>query len=337
MRALIRERGMWSVHLPEAFPEEIRNLWSVHQLYTRAMKRQFLSCSLLALVLLAGCHWGQNAATQGASSADVQVYKLRGKVVSTDVANGIVTVDHQAIPGFMEAMTMPYQLKDPSIASDLHPGDVITADVLVSKKSADEIKLDNIVVIAQGKPDYLPKILYHVPAPGDAVPDFTLRNQDGRAIHLDQFRGRYLLITFIYTRCPLPNFCPLVTHNFAVINQQLQAVPALYARTHLLSVSFDPDHDSPARLRAYGATYIGSDAKGAFSHWDFATAPKPQLLKMAKYFDVGLTYEADGSITHTLSTTLIDPHGKVAQFYPGNAWTPQQVVADLKHLASIAG
>ena len=68
-------------------------------------------------------------------------------------------------------------------------------------------------------------VFYHVPAPGDAVPDFKLRNQDGRAIHLDQFRGKTLLITFIYTRCPLPNFCPLVTHNFAVIDRQLAARP----------------------------------------------------------------------------------------------------------------
>ena len=113
--------------------------------------------------------------------------------------------------------------------------------------------LDHIVVIAQAKPDYKPMVFYHVPAPGDAVPDFKLRNQDGRAIHLDQFRGKTLLVTFIYTRCPLPNFCPLVTHNFAVIDRQLAANPALYAKTHLLCVSFDPEHDTPARLRAYGA------------------------------------------------------------------------------------
>ena len=118
----------------------------------------------------------------------------------------------------MDAMTMPYKLKDPSIVSELHPGDTITADVLVSQGSDADVLLDHIVVIAQAKPDYKPAVFYHVPAPGDAVPDFKLRNQDGRAIHLDQFRGKTLLLTFIYTRCPLPNFCPLVTHNFAVIN-----------------------------------------------------------------------------------------------------------------------
>jgi protein SCO1 len=104
----------------------------------------------------------------------------------------------------------------------------------------------------------------------------------------------------------LPNFCPLVTHNFAVIDRQLAANPALYAKTHLLCVSFDPEHDTPARLRAYGAQYIGSDAQSAFAHWDFAVPTKPELLEMAKYFDVGITHGADDTITHTLSTTLID-------------------------------
>ena len=84
-------------------------------------------------------------------------------------------------------------------------------------------------------------------------------------------------MTFIYTRCPLSNFCPLVTHNFALINSRLAADPALYAKTHLLCVSFDPEHDTPARLRAFGATYIGSDTKSAFAHWDFAAPAQAEL------------------------------------------------------------
>jgi len=284
---------------------------------------------------LAGCHSGQNSDNQ--AGAGVKVYHLRGKVVSTDAAHGMVVLDAEAIPGFMEAMTMPYQLKDPSISSELHPGDVITADVLVSKSSEETVLLDHIVVVAQAKPDYKPTVFYHVPAPGDKVPDFSLRNQDGRKIHLGQFKGKALLVTFIYTRCPLPNFCPLVTHNFATIDSRLAANSALYAKTHLLCVSFDPEHDTPERLRAYGATYIGSDAKSAFAHWDFAAPDKAVLLEMAKFFDVGITVGTDDTITHTLSTTLIDADGKVVQFYPGNEWTPEQVVADVRKLAASAG
>jgi len=297
--------------------------------------RTVIAGALLVLLCMAGCHSTARSSDQGSAAAGAfKIYKLRGKVVSTNPATGEVTLNHEAIPGFMEAMTMPYKLKDPGILSELHPGDTITADVLVSQNPDADILLDHIVVVAQGKPDYKPAVFYHVPAPGDAVPDFRLRNQDGRAIHLGQFRGKALLLTFIFTRCPLPNFCPLVTRHFAVIDRELAADPALYAKTHLLCVSFDPDHDTPERLRAYGAQYIGSDAKNAFRHWDFAAPTKPELLEMAKYFDVGITHGADDTITHTLSTTLIDGHGKVVQFYPGNEWTPDQVVADVKKAAA---
>jgi protein SCO1/2 len=294
--------------------------------------RRFLAWSLL-LVALAGCRSGLKTPAENDASSTSKVYRLRGKVVATNSASGEAMLDHEAIPGFMDAMTMPYKLKDPSILGELHPGDVITADLLVSQGADASVLLDHIVVVAQGKPDYKPTSVYHVPSAGDVVPDFALRNEDGRTIHLKQFRGKALLITFIYTRCPLPNFCPLVTRNFAAIEKALAANPTLYAQTHLLSVSFDPDHDTPERLRAYGAQYIGSEAKNAFAHWDFAVPNKPALAEMAHYFDVGITAGADETITHTLSTTLIGRDGKVVRFYPGNEWTPQQALTDVEQAA----
>ena len=284
----------------------------------------------MAVVLVGGCHRAQEEPSTAASDSSYKIYKLRGKVIATNPATGEVTLNHEAIPGFMDAMTMPYKLKDASVLSELHPGDVITADVLVSQGSDASVFLDHIVVVAQGKPDYKPTTIYHVPAPGDAVPDFKLRNQDGRMIHLNQFRGKDLLITFIYTRCPLPNFCPLVTHNFAVIEKRLSADPKLKGKTHLVCVSFDPEHDTPERLKAYGEEYIGTDAKTAFANWDFAVPEKPVLTEMAKFFDVGITNAPDQTITHTLSTTLVGRDGKVIKFYPGNEWTPEQVIGDLK-------
>lgn len=294
--------------------------------------RRIIVVSFLAVLALAGCHSGAKPASQVASAPNYKIYKVRGKVVSTDAAKGEVTLNHEAIPGFMEAMTMPYKLKDSAILSELHPGDVITADVLVSQNDDADILLDHIVVVAQAKPDYKPAVQYHVPAPGDAVPDFALRNQDGKNIRLEQFRGKELLITFIYTRCPMPNFCPLVTRNFATIEKKLATDPKLLARAHLLSVSFDPDHDTPDRLRAYGVQYIGGDAKQAFAHWDFAVPQKPVLLEMAKFFDLGMTNGEEGTINHTLSTTLIGADGKVVQFYPGNDWTPDQVMNDMRRV-----
>lgn len=280
--------------------------------------------------MLTGCHLDRRPRSEIAANPSYKIYKLRGKVVSSDAATGEVTLNHEAIAGFMDAMTMPYKLRDASIVSELHPGDTITADVLVSQGDDASVLLDHIVVVAQGKPDYKPAVVYHVPAPGETVPDFVLRNQDGRSIHLDDFRGKAMLITFIYTRCPLPDFCPRVTRNFAAIERQLANDPALLARTHLLSVSFDPEHDTPDRLRAYGAQYMGGDEKGEFANWDFAVPRQPVLGEMAKYFDVGLTPGAEDTIMHTLSTTLVGRDGKVVHFYPGNEWTPDEVLADMR-------
>jgi len=300
------------------------------------VNRRLLALSLFAFIALAGCHSNQSAGPQTAAQA-FKVFKLRGKVVSTDAVRGEVTLNHEAIVGLMEAMTMPYKLKDANVLGELHPGDVLTAAVLVSSDPNADYLLDHIVIVAQAKPDYRPKISYHVPTQGDVPPDFKLRNQDGHPLHLGQFKGKSLLVTFIYLRCPSPDFCPRVTRNFAEVELQLAANPALFAKTHLLSVSFDPENDTPRRLRAYGATYIGSDARNAFAHWDFAVPEKPVLLEMAKFFNLGMTQEADTTITHTLSTTLIGPDGKVVRFYPGNDWTAEQIVADMKQSAGNAG
>jgi protein SCO1/2 len=116
--------------------------------------RPLIACFLLVLLLPAGCHSGPAAPAQQVSSQHFKVYQLRGKVVSADAAKDQVTVSHEAIPGFMEAMTMPYKLKNPSVLSRLHPGDMITADVLVSPDPDADFLLDDIVVVAQARPDH---------------------------------------------------------------------------------------------------------------------------------------------------------------------------------------
>jgi protein SCO1/2 len=288
--------------------------------------------STLPFTGLAGCH-GAGSGSAASAPEPFKTYPLRGKIVSTNPAKGEVTIDHQAIPGFMDAMTMPYKLRDTRIMSELHAGDLVTADVLVSQSpdgaGDGEVFVDHFVVTGQAKPDYRPAVEYHVPQPGDKVPDFKLINEEGRPIHLAGFRGKALLLTFIYTRCPLPDFCPRVTRNFAVLEKSLAAYPNLYANTHLLCASFDPDGDTPERLKSYGETYLGSMAPKAFEHWDFAVSSKSEMQPMAQWFDVGLIREADGTITHTLSTTLIGQDGRVIRFYPGNEWTSQEVMADL--------
>ena len=285
---------------------------------------------LVALALAAfasGCH----RSPQPSASGPGKQYPVRGKVVSTDPSSGEVTLDGAAIPGFMEAMTMPYKLKNPGILGELHPGDQLAATLYVTDTSD---VIDNIVITAQAKPDYKPSVFYHEIKPGDQVPDFSFVNQSGKEIHIDQFKGKVLLVTFIYTRCPLPDFCPRMSQNFAKIDNALAADPALYAKTHLLSISFDPAYDTPAVLRSYGGAYTGNYTQEKFAHWDFAAPSKDEQNAVDKFFDVGVTPEQDRTITHSLSTVVITPEGKIYRWYPTNDWTPDQLLGDVRQLLS---
>jgi len=303
----------------------------------RIALRAVIGLALIA-TLVAGCKHPGNSASDASSAAvgELKSFPIRGRIVSVDAAKGMIMFDHEAVPGFMEAMTMPYKLKDPSVASELHPGDHITAKLLVHKVGDDfqDPMLDEIVVTAQARPDYKPTVQYHVPTVGDTVPDFKLTNQDGRTIHLGQFKGRVLLLTFIYTRCPLPDYCIRMSRNFAQIDKALAADPVFYAKTHLLSISFDPKADTPQVLKSYGETYIGDNAKRAFAHWDFAVPPAGDLDALTEFFDVGITPGDGGLPNHSLSTALIGKDGKVRAWYPTNEWTTDEVLAAMKSAAA---
>jgi protein SCO1 len=284
---------------------------------------------LLCTALLAGCH--QAPPSPAASAIPKKTFTIRGRVVSTDATH--VSLDGESVPGFMEAMTMDYALRDPSVLNELHPGDRITANVFADGDSASgytNVQLDNIVVIAQARPDYKPPVQYHVPAPGDTVPDFQLLNQSDRTIHLDQFKGKVILLTFIYTRCPLADFCPRMSHNFAEIDKALAADPALYDQTHLLSISFDPAYDTPKVLRSYGGAYTGRFTNEKFTHWDFAAPTEEDLSAVTQFFNVGVTPGDNKTLTHSLSTVLIGKDGKIIDWYPTNEWKPYDVLAAIK-------
>jgi protein SCO1 len=288
--------------------------------------------TLLAGLVLSGegCRRTTPDSAPGTEPQEKQ-YPVRAKVVSTDAAAGEVVLDAQAIPGYMGAMTMPYKMRTPRILSELHPGDQITATLFVTDTSS---LLDQIVITGTAQPDYKPPMQYHVPAAGDLVPEFKFRNQSGRHISVGDFKGKILLVTFIYTRCPLPDYCARMNRNFAAIEKALAADPALYAKTHLLTLSFDPGFDTPAVLRSYGGAYTGRFTQENFAHWDFAVPSKADLESVDTFFDVGVTPEKDHSITHSLSTAVIGPDGRIFSWYPTNDWTIDQVLADVRKLAS---
>ena len=257
------------------------------------------------------------------NSQPVRRYHLVGRVVSIDKDQASIMVDGKEIVGFMAAMTMPYPVRDPKLLAPLAPGDEITADVVVDDSGA---YLENIVVTRKGDGKG-PTGTTYPPKEGDKVPDFALINQDGRRVRLSSYQGDVLLVTFIYTRCPFPDFCPLVSRNFSKIYASLKKDAALSAKIRLLSVSFDPDHDTPEALRKYAATFDGATGGKPFDRWQFAVVSKKDLVSVANFF--GLYYNLDGDVlTHSLSTTVIKPDGKVYKWYSDNEWKPEDLIAD---------
>ena len=253
-------------------------------------------------------------------------YPLQGEIVSKSVATSEITVNHSDIPGFMPAMAMPYHVKDPAVIQELQPGDKIAAEAFVSKSGdywLDDVRITDESKRAQVKTPVTP----HMLIPGERVPNMAFVNQDGRTIHLSDFAGKALLVTFIYTRCPMPNFCPRLSSQFAKIHDELKKSPGDYSKTHLLTISFDPKYDTPPVLRKYGLAYLDDDASG-FSQWDFASTNPTDMARIAQAF--GLEYqEEDNQISHTMNIVLIGPDGTVAKLWSTD-WTWTELMESMQ-------
>ena len=269
---------------------------------------------LLLVILLVGC----------SRKPTGKRYELHGRVVAVDAAARQLTIAHRDIPGLMEGMTMPFQVSDRDtwVFKSVAPGDQVQATLVLT----DHAELQDVTFTKASDSPSDGTSALRIPQPGDEVPDFTLVNQSGKTIHLHQFRGKPLLLTFIYTRCPFPEYCPRLTNNFSQVVQQLQKDPKVFGEAQLLSISIDPEHDKPAVLRSYGERYVGR-VDPRFAHWQFAAGSPEEVRQTADFF--GLAYnQKDGQIVHGLVTVLIGKDGKVAKVYSGNDWKPDQVAAD---------
>jgi protein SCO1 len=250
-------------------------------------------------------------------------FDLKGKVVSVDKSQKEVTIAHEEIKGYMNAMTMPFSVKDEWALSVIEPGQSVEATLVVS---GDRSWIEGLRI---SKLETAPGAVTAAPDPklGEETPDFSLLNQDGKRIHLAQFKGKPLLLTFIYTRCPLPDYCPRTSSNFAEIHRRLQLPPALVLKPHLLTVSFDSEFDTPAVLRSYAERYMNPVK---YQDWEFATGSPEEIKKITSYF--GLSYwKESGQIVHTLVTALIDSNGKLLRLYKGKEWTPDQVLSEFRN------
>lgn len=263
-------------------------------------------------------------------SANEKRYELKGKVVAVDKSDRTATISHQDIVGYMPAMTMPFKIKNDADLEMLAPGDEVTGTLVVDDVSS----WVEISTIAEGGSPLSPTAAVPgEPKPGDVVPDFALTNQDGKRIHLAQYRGQALALTFIYTRCPQPDQCTLMSNNFAAIDRELQKQPEVYQKTHLLSISFDPDYDTPKVLRSYGASHTERYSDESFPHWEFATGSSDEVKGIAQFFGMRYYHDTESGedqVIHSLRTAVISPEGKLAKLYRGNEWKPEEILADLK-------
>ena len=284
---------------------------------------------LVFIVLLFSCVAVMASACRARRSANEKRYPLTGKVVAVDKTDRTATIAHEDIPGYMPAMTMPFKIKNDADLELLKPGDQVSGTLVVDDLSS---WVEISAIIEGGSPLTPTAAVPGEPKPGDEVPDFGLVNQDGKRIHLSQYRGKALALTFIYTRCPQPDQCTLMSNNFAAINRDLQKQPELYGKTHLLSISLDPDYDTPKVLRSYGASHTGRYSDENFQHWEFAGGTRDEVKGIGQFF--GLRYyldnqSGDEQIIHSLRTAVIGPDGKIVKLYRGNEWKPDEIVKDL--------
>jgi len=288
---------------------------------------RYFTLILLSVLLFTAC---QKAETQQPASGEAKRYPLKGKVVAVDKAKKTATIKHEEIPGYMAAMTMDFPIREDWVWEDLTKDADIFAELVVDK---DSYWLEKIGIVALPNPNQTPlPVREDVAQIGNLIPDLTLVNQDGKKINLKDYRGKALAITFIYSRCPLPEYCILMSKHFSDLANQLNENDELKDKIRLLSVSFDPETDTPARLKEYGRGYLGKDSKTDFTVWQLATGTDKEVKAVADFF--GLRYEVDANdktqFNHSLRTIVVSPDGKVQKVFSGNEWTLNDLLKELQ-------
>ena len=280
------------------------------------------SCAGLAvvsLILHGGCSRG--------ASADARRFPLTGVVVDIQDSPDRAVVAHETVPDFMPAMQMPFEIRGQ--AAPLRAGDRIAAALVVSDSRS---WLEDVRVLdRQTRPPTRVPMSSRA-AVGARVPDLPLVDQDGAPITLRDGDGRVRVITFIYTRCPLPDFCPLMVKHLETVRRRSDA-EGLHGRVAFVGITLDPSFDTPAVLRAFGASVLTGEDR--FNRWTLATGTARQVQDAARFFGVG--YRSDeGILTHTLMTAVVSPDGRIARLLESNAWRPDDLFEVVRRTAGSA-
>jgi protein SCO1/2 len=260
-------------------------------------------------------------------TAATKTYTAKGVIKELEPDGKTAVIKHEAIPGYMEAMTMPFEVRDTNLLRGLKPGDSVSFKLAVTAKEgwiSDLTKLESSTNPAASPATNQPEM--HVTRalepldPGDKLPDYHFTNELGEAVSLSQFKGKVLAFTFFFTSCPFPEFCPRMTSNFAEAERQLETMTNAPAHWQLLSISFDPVHDTPAKLSHYA-----SAADYDKNHWSFLTGEEDQIGGLAE--QMGENYWHEGaSIGHNLRTVVVDASGHIRKIIGGSKWTVSELV-----------
>jgi protein SCO1/2 len=261
-----------------------------------------------------------------------QTFQVTGVVMEVEPEKKLVRIKHDEIPGYMKAMIMPFDVKDTNELAGIEPGHPVSFRMTVGETEAwiDQIR------ITGAKTNVLPtsgafRVVRDVEplSEGDLLPLYQFTNQFNQPVSTAQFKGKALAIEFIFTRCPYPTFCPLVIRNFQETQTKLLGMPNAPTNWHLLTLSFDPEFDTPGVLKTYAERHSYRP-----EHWTFATGALIDVTAIAEQFGLTFWRDAGGIINHNLRAVVIDPQGRVQRILPGNEWTSDELVAELVKAAA---
>jgi protein SCO1 len=254
------------------------------------------------------------------SNTSTKSYPVIGVVEKIAPDWHTATIHNQDIPGYMDEMTMDFDVQNTNELKGIKPGDEITFTLIVGKNDS---WIQNVHRTGKTVPvstSSMPTIPGEELKVGDLLPDGVLTAEDGRKIHFSDFRGSAMAFTFFYTRCPLPNYCPLMNRNFAAARDLISSTAGAPTNWEFLSISFDPQSDTPEVLTTFGGFYRHENP----SHWLFASAPKNTLATLAPALDLMVVPQGN-TISHNLRTVVLDPQGRIYRQFDGNQWTPEEL------------
>ncbi len=286
---------------------------------------------IISVVLVSAC---QSAKTVESDPSKQKRFDLKGKVISVDLPNKKASIEHEEVPGYMDAMTMDFVFKEDFVLRELTAGAEVKAELVVDNSQDPSYWLENVVVTSAPKPGQSPPpVKEGVAVTGKQIIDFSLTNQDGEKISPKDFAGKNWALTFIYSECPLPNFCIAMSRNFSDAANKIVEDDKLKESARLLTISFDPKRDTPEKLKSYGLGYLGRESKAKdFEIWQLAVGKDEDIKKIADFF--GLRYEVDEKdetqFNHSLRTAVISPDGKIKKVYTGSDWKVEELLNQLR-------